>query len=648
MKLEDFYMELKNEVAGRAVRLESGSINSAVLRIAFVDYIRDLCESSRDLEMGEICSFYIQKGNRSGRIDAYSYDDETSILTIIISDLDFAWDFGSKINTKELESLKQEVVNALGMVSRKFLIDEVPTGSSNAETIKALLSSAAKVESIRIEIITNKILAIRKPLKITKNLFCDREVNLSTNIIDLQQIYNIALTGESRDDLIFDLEAHEIASAVVVPNNPSVLAAIPGASIARLYQQYGSRLLEKNVRSYLQAKGKVNKGILLTLSQNPEDFFSFNNGLTIICNDCVVENNRLIKILEPQIVNGGQTTASLFKAFESKADLSNVSIMAKVVKIGSRDHQFVSDVSKYSNTQNKISQADLFANDQFLVAMEIASKKIMSKDSREYYYFERSRGAYLTEMMIEASKKSTFEKRYPRNKKFTKEDYALAYNSWDKKPYFVSKGGQKNFSEFAKKMLSKKVEDLSIDEFKEEAGKVILFRLIKSIVYSQKDTIFAHRNHVTGYSMSVVSAINLFSKKKLIHIFDQNIINSSERLAVTTIVLKVYTSLMKIVGQQEPGGVFMKSETWIKVSKVFNIEAQSDKEIIRNIPLSELLELQTWVLSCSVGDHIDKGVVATIVGYAAQDWEIQGADSKPTDKQTTRFMRLSELFQKSK
>lgn len=59
------------------------------------------------------------------------------------------------------------------------------------------------------------------------------------------------------------------------------LAIISGELLAALYDEYRDRLLEKNVRSFLQVKGAVNKGIRDTLRDEPEMFLAYNNGISV-------------------------------------------------------------------------------------------------------------------------------------------------------------------------------------------------------------------------------------------------------------------------------------------------------------------------------------------------------------------------------
>ena len=115
---------------------------------------------------------------------------------------------------------------------------------------------------------------------------------------------------------------------------------MPGGLIAELYERYGSRLLESNVRSYLSARGKVNKGIRTTVQSNPSMFLAYNNGITATATGVKTKGSgggqyAISIIRDLQIVNGGQTTASLFfvRREDKEADLGSVYVQMKLVVV---------------------------------------------------------------------------------------------------------------------------------------------------------------------------------------------------------------------------------------------------------------------------------------------------------------------------
>ena len=153
------------------------------------------------------------------------------------------------------------------------------------------------------------------------------------------------------------------------------LAIVNGDLLASLYNEFRDRLLEKNVRSFLQVKGNVNKGIRDTLRNEPDMFLAYNNGISVTAESVEIlrdENGKpsIKRIRDMQIVNGGQTTASIFNAkYDRKAsiDLAEVFVQVKISVIHSVDDmdEIVPRISTFANTQNKIQVADFSANDPF-------------------------------------------------------------------------------------------------------------------------------------------------------------------------------------------------------------------------------------------------------------------------------------------
>lgn len=118
----------------------------------------------------------------------------------------------------------------------------------------------------------------------------------------------------------------------------------------------------------MQATGKVNKGIRDTLRSDSAMFMAYNNGISTIAEQVVIDENDskedfiIIKELVGwQIVNGGQTTASIYAAFQNKVDLSNVNVQMKLTVIKSTEQMdsVISNISKFANSQNKITMSDL-------------------------------------------------------------------------------------------------------------------------------------------------------------------------------------------------------------------------------------------------------------------------------------------------
>ena len=160
-----------------------------------------------------------------------------------------------------------------------------------------------------------------------------------------------------------------------------ILVVMPGKLLAQIYGLYGARLLEQNVRTFLQARTKVNQGIIRTIEESPGMFFAFNNGLTATAAEVELSQAAngglgVSAMRDLQIVNGGQTTASILYAQDrDKAVLDEVFVQMKLSVVDSeRISDVVPLVSRYANTQNRVSEADFFSSHPFHRELERISR----------------------------------------------------------------------------------------------------------------------------------------------------------------------------------------------------------------------------------------------------------------------------------
>jgi len=149
---------------------------------------------------------------------------------------------------------------------------------------------------------------------------------------------------------------------------------IPVTEIAALMKAHGEKLLERNIRRYLGLHGnRVNEGIRTTLrSPNPANFYFFNNGLTLVCEDfsynALQSSDYQIKVENLQIVNGGQTCMTIFKTSEElqkegKNLPAEASVLIRIYKLPKDNEDIVLQITHATNSQNPVDLKDLRAND---------------------------------------------------------------------------------------------------------------------------------------------------------------------------------------------------------------------------------------------------------------------------------------------
>ena len=276
------------------------------------------------------------------------------------------------------------------------------------------------------------------------------------------------------------------------------MAVMPGEVLAKIYSLYGGKLLEQNVRVFLQARTKVNRGIIETISQQPDHFFAYNNGLTVTAKEIETDESSGIKVLKKvknlQIVNGGQTTASIVYAKDkNKSDLSKVAVQMKLnVTLADETSQLVKSISRYSNTQNAVREADFFSTHPFHVYMEKASRRIetprkIETGIRSKWFYERARGQFKDKQAYLTPKaRERFVAEFPRSQLIDKTSLAKFYTSVERKPFLVVQGAQKCFLKFAE--LISDQWDRNKDNFNDETFKDFVSR---SIIFIEADKAIA-------------------------------------------------------------------------------------------------------------------------------------------------------------
>ena len=227
-------------------------------------------------------------------------------------------------------------------------------------------------------------------------------------------------------------------------------------------------------------------------------FFAYNNGLAATADHIELDESGhfISRINNLQIVNGGQTTASIYYTQKKdKADISRIYVQMKISVIKKQEQfsEIVSRISKYANTQNKVNDADFTANNQALIEFEKLSRYIltpMSSDSplQTFWFFERARGQYKTLRQKEGftkSRQDAFDKKYPKGQVLTKTDIAKYLNAYEevyegKKlvigPHIVARGNEKNYARFINNNLPENLKKINNVYFENTIAKAILFK----------------------------------------------------------------------------------------------------------------------------------------------------------------------------
>ena len=395
--------------------------------------------------------------------------------------------------------------------------------SDDARTLAQILHDAYdELENVRVYLLTDRV---AKSKFFKTRTVAGKAVRME--IMDIERLHRHLSEGKPREELLVDFT--DVSGAplpcVFVPgdndNYDYALTAIPGEALRLLYEKFGARLLEANVRSFLSVKGRktVNAGIQSTLRTTPGRFMAYNNGIVIVADEMRMatasDGAKGIAWLKGlQIVNGGQTTASLYFAKKKypDTDLTRVRVPAKIIVMRTQDavaeEALVSDISRYANSQNAVSQSDLSANKPFHVAIERLSLSVYCPDGVGRWFYERAAGSYATMLAREGNTEArlkALKEAIPSTRRITKTDLAKYIVAWDLQPDFVSLGAQKNFDKFMGSIAAPEGAEApapTVAEYKVMIAKAKLFR--DTAKYTLK-AFKAGQANIAAYTIAVLA-----------------------------------------------------------------------------------------------------------------------------------------------
>lgn len=494
-EISKFYKSFIQEIQARQVANEEGES----LEQAFTRYVVDLLAEAGETENADIAYDEKALGTKNQhKINAYAISDNYETVDLFVSIFQAEEDIPT-ISKDEIKRAATRITNFFRKCIYNDYANEVAESSQIFEFANTLGSyPELRNNLIRVNafIITNGDYQGEFPESVEISGY-----KIFYRVIDINFIYKIS--EQSRVPVEIDFEEEHFLIPCLPASNENddyqaYIAIIPGQCLANLYERFGARLLEQNVRSFLQFTGKINKGIRETIKNRPHMFLAFNNGIAATADHIELDEtgHYIKKISNLQIVNGGQTTASIYHTNKKdKADISDIYVQVKFSIIKKQDQfgKIVSEISKYANTQNKVNDADFTANNPHLVEFEKLSRYILTpltahNNMQTYWFFERARGQYKNLRQKEGFTKTrlnSFEHKYPSKQVFTKVELAKYINTYEevydgKKlvigPHIVVRGNEKNYAKFINDNLPENIKKINNVFFEDTISKAILFR----------------------------------------------------------------------------------------------------------------------------------------------------------------------------
>lgn len=583
-----------------------------------------------------------QVGNLKIALSGYAYDPQACIVTLFLLD----WgtyvcsDSPEPLRTADFDRLTKRLLNFYGLAARNRLVDEVldaqtDEGQAAGDIFRwSALEDENKVNQVRCVVLTLRPDKTGKKELAEEFPFGEDGPSCVRLVYDYRSLYELS---HSSAEVVINFEdpkeEFEPVDMIEAFNRQdgyrAYLGRMPAVNLARIYDRYGQRVLNGNVRAFLQSNNRVNKGMLKTAKEDAESFFAYNNGICVVAREMATSRHgtadRIVSVRDFQIVNGGQTTATLHKLWndfrrKTKSEPEAVNVLQNVyvpMKLtvpsptcsDEQREALIMNISKFANSQSAVSNADLGANTHFQIKFKSQSEhsrcairpSVGGSGTVTYWYYERSRGSYKVEserddaILTKRKKKgkSPFELRYP--KKFTKTDLAKWIKAWDQVPHIVSRGSQKCYAAFEADVRNAEKQDPSLSFVTPEyvqycIGKGILFRQVDSVVAGSSwyKAAKSYKANLVCYAVAYLSLTlqRLYGKEAELDFFriwdkqatPTNLAPIVERMAR----LALETFNWEDRGWDDVGEWVKKKECWEKMSEHVMDFSDAEKRLLRD------------------------------------------------------------------
>lgn len=562
LSIEDFRLNLMDEAKIEATQSGMGPT------LPFINLV--LSELNGTKIISDPRTFYwAGKGASNSEILIYGYDideydNSISIFTGIFDDTEEASTIGkTHIDSQAKKALRfaKESISP----SKNFIESLENESEDFRSVIIEMIKSTLGISKFKIFFITNGKMNDRlKKIPVAESV---ANIDVEIQIWDIVRLYSILIeSAKDYEDIEINLaEFSETNGGLPFLEVPQAeenhfscyLSVVPGVFLANIYRKYGSQLLEGNVRSFLSTKTSVNKKIQATINTEPAKFFVYNNGIAVTATKLEFENNKITKIQNMQIINGGQTTASLaYAQYRKSSDISKISVQMKLTIVEETNpddfSQTIQKISRSSNSQNKVTDADFFANHEFHINMEKIASTTQAPPKPgvtygTYWFYERAKGQYnQKKLFLSSSETSKFETQYPKKQLISKTDFSKYHNTWKGMPQIVSKGALTNFNVFAKEIESAWESDnkkASYNDyyFKKIIGVAILFKRLEEEIKPNRLEWYkgSYRANMITYSLAMFFKLVDTQYPEYSFDFERLWLRQEASNELTTVLLKI-------------------------------------------------------------------------------------------------------------
>jgi len=653
-ELKEFFFRIKNEIE------DTEEQPSSTLTKIYTDILYDNGSIS-DYELK-----YFEKDK--SQINGFSFSEEEKRLDLFITHYDSSEKIEEIKFGKILELI--EYAKNFYLQSTKKLYQKINSKEEAYDISKTIFNNSSDITTVRIFVFTNCVCStLPKARK-------EGKIEFQNYLYDINQIYKSSLGGAESTDIYIDFtrSKHKVRCMLAHKTKnkiSSYMAIFPGEVLYNIYKLFGQRLMNLNVRSFLQLKTKINRGIQETLLEEPSRFFSYNNGIAVVVDNIEIaqdkEGSYLTSASGFQIVNGGQTVATLFRTKkQNSANFTDVMVPGKITLVKKEDiEEIVPKISSSANTQNVVKKADFSSNHEFHMKIKKLSNKIRTSQGQLWFY-ERMRGEYQLQKMkqkdLGKNKKSKLLEMSLPNMKFTKEDLAKYINCWHYlDPHIACMGAQKNFVTFMKSLNDKKFhENPDEDFFQKYCAISILFNKTAKII-KNNSSIAGYRSQVLNYTVSMIS-YNTSRKINFNLIWIDQDLSREFKDLINKWTLKIYETIQKTAKGKNISEWCKKEECWedlvdrnfdftktppefTNVKKLSGKSVKSTKELFspedmdnikkcKSIATKDWEKIIVWAMERDDVHYIQIQILQSLWGQSLQNWKRQ-----PSPKQAKSALK---------
>lgn len=617
-EISKFYKSLVQEVVIRQRANEEGDSQEQT----FTRYCMELLSEAGETENYDIAFLERGLGTKNQlKINGYAISDNYETVDLFIS-LYEGSEEPTTIHKEDIDTAATRLKNFFRKAIYSELLNEIEESSTIFEfvntlgTYKELRDSLIRVNAF---ILTNGIYKGEIPSHTEISGY-----KIIYRVFDINYLYQISEDAHAPITINLEEGGWQIPCLHAPSSNEdydAYVAILPGDFLYEIYDIYGGRLLEQNVRSFLQFTGKINQGIRDSIKKAPHMFLAYNNGIAATADSMDVDSDGIIKSISNfQIVNGGQTTASIYHTKKKdKVDISNIYVQVKLSIVKKKDEytKIVSDISKFANTQNKVNNADFSANNLVLVELEKVSRYVMTpitpeRSMQTYWFFERARSQYKNSRLKEgftSSRQKAFDLKYPKNQMFTKVELAKYINCFEEiyeggklviSPHIVVRGSEKNYAQFIAKVLPTNPKKITNVYFEDTIAKAILFKAADQL-YGTKRTgnnIGELKSVVVPYTIGLLNHLT-GGRIDLYRIWKNQKISNALSNLIYSLMQQVNPFIMRISPSNNYLEWAKKEECWLAIRNnkdwEFDLDSIEDDLIDPDHPVTRKVTVNTVV-----------------------------------------------------